>query len=234
MIVSMFQNGFSQESIVYFLLLIPIVLFSLSLHEVCHGYAAYLCGDPTARNLGRLTLNPLKHLDPIGTIMMLLVGFGWAVPVPINTRNFKKYKRDLSIVALAGPLSNIALAFVCVGLMFIVAKVTPKATDISNLIQYFFFMAALMNIGLAVFNLIPLPPLDGSRIIIAILPRKILDSYLKIEQYSRFIFLAIVLSSYIPLGIGSFSNLSDLFFFPIEWLRDTILNSFTWFFSSFM
>ena len=123
MITSILQNGFSSDSIITILMLIPIVLISLSFHELAHGYVAYLCGDKTARNFGRLTMNPIKHLDPIGALMMLLVGFGWAKPVPINTRNFKKFKRDLALVSIAGPLSNLLLAFIATIFIFIFYKV---------------------------------------------------------------------------------------------------------------
>ena len=112
MLLDLIKNGdFSAQTIISLLLYIVIILISLSVHELSHGYAAYLCGDATARNLGRLTLNPLAHLDPIGTLMMLVFGFGYAKPVPINPRNFNHYKRDLCIVSLAGPASNLLLAF---------------------------------------------------------------------------------------------------------------------------
>ena len=110
MLRELFQNGFSTETFISILLFIPVILISLTVHEYCHGYAAYKCGDNTAAFHGRLTLNPLSHLDPIGTLMMLVFGFGYARPVPINPRNFKKYKLGLCIVSLAGPLSNIFLA----------------------------------------------------------------------------------------------------------------------------
>ena len=113
MLLNMIKSGdFSAQTIISLLLYIIIILISLSVHELSHGYAAYLCGDSTARDLGRLTLNPLAHLDPIGTVMMLAFGFGYAKPVPINPRRFKHYKRDLCIVSLAGPFSNLLLAFV--------------------------------------------------------------------------------------------------------------------------
>ena len=107
-------NGGSGSSnyIVSFLLCLPVMFLSLSLHETAHGFAAYKLGDPTAKNLGRLTLNPFKHLDPIGFLCMMLAGFGWAKPVPINSRNFKKPRRDIAISSIAGPVSNLLLAFV--------------------------------------------------------------------------------------------------------------------------
>lgn len=239
MIQSIFRNGFSSDVIIQYILIIPIVLISLSLHEFSHGYAAYLCGDHTAKNYGRLTMNPIKHLDPIGAIMMLIFGFGWAKPVPINTRNFKKFKRDLALVAIAGPLSNIALAIVSVLLLFLSGKLfglglvydsgflfySAEPSKLAMVVSTFLYTSAALNIGLAVFNLIPLPPLDGSRIITSILPRRLLNGYLQIEQYSRYIFLGIILSSYVPLRIFGFSSLADLIFFPIDWLRSGILNA---------
>ncbi|MBR4979554.1 MAG: site-2 protease family protein, partial [Clostridia bacterium] len=107
MLFSAFKNGFTAEAFIQIGLYIVVIMFSLSFHELSHGYVAYRCGDATARNLGRLTLNPLSHLNPIGTIMMLVFGFGYATPVPVNPRNFNHYKRDIVFVSLAGPLSNV-------------------------------------------------------------------------------------------------------------------------------
>ncbi len=242
MIQTIFQNNFSKDSFIQILMLIPIVLFSLSFHEFSHGYVAYKCGDNTAKNLGRLTMNPIKHLDPIGAIMMLLLGYGWAKPVPIITRNFKKFKRDIVLVSIAGPLSNLILAFIGTILIFVCGKIMGiglyyeggylfyqnEMTSLQDTIIRFIYLFCVSNIGLAIFNLIPIPPLDGSRVVWTLLPHKIAISYAKIEQYTRYIFIGLILSSYIRLPIGPFSSLSDLLFFPLQWAREAILNGMMW------
>lgn len=182
-----------------YILRIPIILISLTVHEVAHGYAAYKLGDPTAKNLGRLSLNPLKHLDPIGALCMLLFRFGWAKPVPINTRYFKKPKRDMAISALAGPLSNLFMAFVAYVISIYIATLSAQngqfgwalsgelliLTETGNflyILYLFFDTFFLLNISLAVFNLLPIPPLDGSRILFVLLPDKIYFGVMKYEQ----------------------------------------------------
>ena len=194
----MLTDGSDPKSyIIHLLLCLPIILISLPLHEVAHGYAAYKLGDPTAKNLGRLTLNPMKHLDPIGFICMLLAGFGWANPVPINTRNFKKPRRDMALSAAAGPISNFLLAAAFCALLKVYSLVFPQVffglNDFSKIafivFGMFLYYGISLNITLAVFNLLPVPPLDGSRLLYIFLPPKY---YFGVMKYERYISLAIM------------------------------------------
>ncbi len=184
----------------YYILRIPIVLLSLSVHEVAHGFAAYKLGDSTARNLGRLSLNPLKHLDPIGAACMLLFGFGWAKPVPINTRYFKNPRSGMALSALAGPVSNLIMAFIAFVvqayiLRFGIEAIIINPTGPVYMLSLFFNEFFWLNITLAVFNLLPIPPLDGSRILFVFLPDKIYFGVMKYEQY-----ISIALFACLALG----------------------------------
>ncbi|MBQ6262065.1 MAG: site-2 protease family protein [Clostridia bacterium] len=206
-----------------FLLSLPIILIALVVHEVSHGYIAMKLGDPTARNLGRLTLNPLKHLDPIGTVCMVLFHFGWAKPVPVNTRYFKKPKRDMALTALAGPVSNFILGFFGVLvyriLYAIFMKVAGPATsdlaiNVMSTTLQFFYMFGVLNVSLGVFNLIPIPPLDGSRILLVFLPTK---AYFAVMKYERYIMIGFFVLLFVGRRVGFiFSPISTL----VGWVID--------------
>ncbi|MBQ3065310.1 MAG: site-2 protease family protein [Clostridia bacterium] len=190
------------------LMRIPIVLLALSAHEAAHGYMAYRLGDTTAKSMGRLTLNPLKHLDPLGTIMMFLFGFGWARPVPIMTRHFKKPKRDMALTAIAGPISNLLLALIGVFLSRLFVAVLTAADVVTeyngaqyimaessfviNLIMYtamFLELFYWLNVSLAIFNLLPIPPLDGSRFFLTFLPTRLYFEVMRYEHIIRIVLL---------------------------------------------
>ena len=175
--------------LIEWLQVIPAVMISLTFHEFCHGYVAYLLGDPTAKNAGRLTINPLKHLDPIGLICMVIARFGWAKPVPVNMYYFKKPKRDMAIVAVAGPLSNLLLGFVCIFFYYLLILYAPEYAFLQAMAE-FIATVAILSVGFAVFNMIPLPPLDGSRLLGLILPGHL---YYKLMQYERQIQLVFML-----------------------------------------
>ena len=178
---------------------IPCILIALTVHEVAHGWMAYKLGDPTAKTMGRLTLNPLKHLDPIGTICMIFFHFGWAKPVPINSRYFKKPRRDMALTAAAGPIMNFILALFGVLVCRILTKIFvafPAQSDFVYYIQYaaltLFSYFHMLNLSLGVFNLIPIPPLDGSRIFYIFLPQKWYFGVMKYEKYIQLALLVLL------------------------------------------
>lgn len=219
------------------ILLLPAILISLSIHESAHGYAAYKLGDPTARNLGRITLNPVKHFDLMGFLAMLFFKIGWANPVPINARNFKNPRRDMAISAAAGPISNFCLAaiftvllrldmlaidaisgnlisFPMAGYYYIDELLRSNAVfTVLSILAVMLYFGISLNLNLMIFNLIPLPPLDGSRIAYVFLPTK---TYFKIMQYEKYIMIAFILliaTGIVSLPLGFITGgISDLLY----------------------
>mgnify|MGYP003789570429 CR=1 FL=1 len=177
--------------------MLPILLFSLVIHEVAHGYAAYLMGDPTAKRFGRLTLDPLAHLDPLGTLMMVWTlvtgyGIGWAKPVPVDFRNFRNIRLGAIAVGIAGPLANILLALLF-SVPFRYALLAYTQGGGSPYLAGVLAGAIVVNLSLAAFNLLPIPPLDGSRVVLGLLRGRLAFYYAQLEKYGMFILLMLVL-----------------------------------------
>lgn len=173
--------------------IIPVILISLTLHEWGHAYAAYRCGDPTARDLGRLTLNPIAHIDPIGFLSLLLLGFGWAKPVPVNSRNFRNYKVGEAVVSLAGVAMNLLLVLIGGATLVILGRNYPSALFNTALLTILVYLISL-NVTLMVFNLIPVYPLDGYHIFellfARILPAKF---FMFMHRYGYYILIVLLL-----------------------------------------
>jgi Zn-dependent protease len=188
-------DGPLTDKMIVLAMFLAAILLAIVIHEMCHGFAAYALGDPTAKNMGRLTFNPIRHIDPVGGLMMLVAGFGWAKPVLVDTRYFEKPKRDMALVSLAGPASNFLLAFIAVGCIRLAVN-----GSVSNIHVYLFLeLLALLNIGLGMFNLIPIPPLDGSKILGAFLSDRAYYSLMRFERYGMMALMALIL-------LGNFSG----------------------------
>ncbi len=204
----------SFESLI---ILLPGILAALTIHEFAHGWVAWRLGDPTAKEAGRLTLNPLSHLDPIGTLMLFIVHFGWAKPVPVNPFNFSNPRRDMMMVSIAGPAAN-------VGLALIIALVMRLLINFGIMNPYGSILFLMMSVGvfinliLAFFNMIPIPPLDGSKVVSGLLPLRHLDAWARFENVGGYVLLGLIAVSWM-------TNISV--FAPIFLITRSFYNIFT-------
>lgn len=185
------------------------VLLCLTVHETCHGLAAYALGDPTARRAHRLSLNPLRHIDWFGLLMMFAAGFGWAKPVPVNPNYFKKPKQGMALTALAGPMSNFLLALLTLLAARILCDVAAYSETNQRILD-FLLMVAVLSIGLGLFNLVPIPPLDGSKVLFAVLPDRAYDWLMRNERYGMLLLFALV---FFDVGSNALSK-------TIQWVFD--------------
>ena len=214
MLLSVIKSGADIWTVVSAIMSALIVIFlTLPVHEFAHGFVADKLGDPTPRLQGRLTLNPVAHLDPIGSIGILLFGVGWAKPVGVNARYFKNPKWGMALTALAGPVSNIIMAFLSLFLtnaVVYIGSIIRFNGGLYLLLYYLFLYIAMINVYLAVFNFIPIPPFDGSRVLFAFLPTKY---YFSVMRYERYIFIGLLVILY--LGV---------FNYPISFVSNRILS----------
>lgn len=220
--LSLIRTGEWREAVIQLLLTLPVIMFALAWHEAAHGYVAYKFGDPTARNLGRLTLNPAMHIDPIGFLAMMILGFGWAKPVPINARLFDDPKKGMAMSAIAGPLANFlsgTVGAIAYGFTYSVQLKLASSQDVPallfnivNVLAIFFYLWAIYNYVFMVFNLIPLPPFDGSRFFLQFLPQ---DKYFMIMRYEKYILIGVFAVLWACSYIFSFS--------PFSWLASRLL-----------
>jgi len=194
-------------------LLIPSVLAALTVHEYAHGWVAYQLGDPTAKMMGRLTLNPLAHLDPIGTILLIVAFFGWAKPVPVNPLNFRNPRRDMIWVALAGPVSNVILAAL-IGFS-LQPLIEYRIMEPFGPIYQMMTLAVFINLMLALFNLLPIPPLDGSKVIAGLIPVQYLGMWLNFERIGPMLLLGVIIVAsvaHIPIFQSTIMPVADLLY----------------------
>lgn len=209
-----------MNTISQLIIMAPPLLLALTLHEYAHGYVAYRLGDPTARDAGRLTLNPLSHLDPIGTIAFFFIKIGWAKPVPVNPVYFKNPRQDMLWVALAGPITNLLLAItsaVLLKAMISTASIIPQSAMLSAILipLYNMLVASVwINLVLCIFNFLPIPPLDGGRILTGLLPEDLARTYASFERYG-----------FIVILILAFTGVLGTIIFPVIRFANNLLLS---------
>ncbi len=223
MLLSLLSGGDFRDVLISLLLSLPVIILALSAHEAAHGYVAYKMGDRTAYNLGRVTLNPIKHLDLMGTIWMLVFGYGWAKPVPINARNFKNPKYGMAFTAIAGPAANLLLGIIgvigyCITSFFFAVNLgaisqNEMLFNVMFILLNFFYLFGMMNLIFMVFNLIPVPPFDGSRFFGIFLPTRV---YFGIMKYERYILIGVLVVTFLCSRFLGFS--------PASWIAEKLFD----------
>lgn len=211
-----------MDEIMHYLYIIPCAIIAIVLHELSHGLVSYWLGDPTPKETGRLSINPSNHIDIMGAICLVLFGFGWAKPVMVNPSYYRKPKLGMTLVALAGPLMNFLVMILSFFFMWLTLKITIWTnmwdSVLLEIVYNFFDYLAIINLGLGLFNLIPIPPLDGSKVIGVILPEKAYEEYMSYQRYGMFFMmgLLILLNVLDAYGINS----------PLDSLMNAIYNFF--------
>ena len=191
-------NALDFGSLESILLRLAAVFLCLTIHETCHGLAAYALGDPTAKRAHRLSLNPLRHIDWIGFVMMIVAGFGWAKPVPVNPNYFKKPKQGMAVTALAGPVSNFVLALLLLLAARLVYLRALATGTLPETLFTFLVNTASLSVGLGLFNLVPVPPLDGSKVVAVLLPDRAYNWLMRYERFGMLVLLVVI-----SVGVGS-------------------------------
>lgn len=232
-IIELIQRGASAGDIITAVIMMLIAILSgLCIHEAAHAYAAYLCGDDTAKSQGRLSLNPLDHIDPVGALLMFFTGLGWAKPVQIDPRRFRNMRSGVIITSLAGAFANFVLGFVAAA-AYAAVVIFSSGNDFAQLFELLFIYIMQVNLSLCVFNLLPIPPLDGSRVVEALLPPRAAVKYASFARYSYYVLLGLIILERVtdvsllsiilsvPMGL-----IRSFYFFSIE----NVVNLFGWLF----
>ena len=215
--ISDFLNNMDWWGLLTLLISAAAALLCITLHELSHGFVAWRLGDPTAKNAGRLTLNPIRHLDVVGLLMMLVAKVGWAKPVPVDPRYFRKPKQGMALTALAGPVSNFVLAVLAMLISKVIYLYAPYSAAMDVVFSFCLYTLAPLSIGLGLFNLIPIPPLDGSKVLAAFLPDR---QYITLMRYERYGIVVLLVLSFVGIGsslisrgiLGIYSALLSLIF----------------------